>query len=139
MVAAWEAGRKPDGEKSVGELFADLSEELRRLAHAEVRLAMAEAKRKANRAGKGAAALGAAGALGLGGLGVLLASATLALAQVLQGWLAALLVGVGVLLLAGMAALVGRSALRRALPPLPEWTVGSVREDIETIAKGARR
>jgi hypothetical protein len=138
MVSAWEAGSKPDAEKSVGELFADLSDELRRLARAEVRLAMTEARRKAKRATLGAAALGAAAVLGVGALGVLLACATMALAHVVPDWLAALLIGVGVLLVAGMSALAGRSALRRALPPVPEGAVGSVREDIETIAKGAR-
>jgi hypothetical protein len=139
MVSAWEAGSKPDAEKSVGELFADLSDELRRLARAEVQLAVTEAKRKAKRAGMGAAALGAAAVLALGALGVLLASATMALAHVVPDWLAAVLIGVGVLLVAGLSAMIGRSALRKALPPTPEWAVGSVREDIETIAKGARQ
>ncbi|HVV20484.1 MAG TPA: phage holin family protein [Pseudonocardiaceae bacterium] len=136
MVAAWEAGQQ---DKSVGELLADLSDELRRLAHAEVRLAVTEAKRKARRASMGAAAFGVAAVLGLGALGVLIASATLALQQVLPGWLAALLVGVGVLLLAGMCALVGGVALKRAMPPVPQWTINSVRDDVETIRKGVHR
>jgi hypothetical protein len=143
MVAAWEAGSRPAGrqakDKSVAELLADLSGELRRLAHAELRLAMIEARRKAKRAGRGAGALGAAAVLGLIGLCVLVTSAVLALALVVPGWLAALLVGGAAMVLAGMAALFGRGSLRRALPPVPEWALSSVRTDIETIRKGVHR
>jgi hypothetical protein len=63
----------------------------------------------------------------------------LALALVVPGWLAALLVGGAAVVLAGMAALIGRSSLRRALPPVPEWALSSVRTDIETIKKGVHR
>jgi hypothetical protein len=139
MVAAWEANEPDTADKSVGELLSDLSDELRRLAHAETRLALTEARRKARRAGKGVGVLVAAGALGLGGLGALIASAALALAQVLPSWLAALLVGAGVLCVAGMAALVGGMSLRRALPPVPQEAISSIRDDVATIRKGARR
>jgi hypothetical protein len=139
MASAWEAGSKPREDRSVGELLTDLSDELRRLARAEVQLAMTEARRKAKRAGRGAGALGAAAVLGLIGLCVLVVSAVLALTLVLPGWLAALIVGVGAVLLAGLAALYGRGSLRRALPPVPQWAMSSVREDIETIRKGVHR
>lgn len=135
MVAAWEANE----DKSIGELFSDLADELRRLARAEVKLAAAEAKRKAARAGVGAGALGGAAMLGFLGLAVLITCAVLALALVIPAWLSALLIGVGLLGIAGVMALVGRGALRRALPPVPEWTATSVREDVETIAKGVHR
>jgi hypothetical protein len=139
MASAWEAGSKPIQDRSVGELLTDLSDELRRLARAEVQLAMTEGRRKAKRAGRGVGALGAAAVLGLIGLCVLVVSAVLALALVLPGWLAALIVGVGAVLLAGMAALFGRGSLRRALPPVPQWAMSSVREDIDTIRKGVHR
>jgi hypothetical protein len=61
------------------------------------------------------------------------------LALVWPAWLAALVIGGGALVLAGMAAVVGRSSLRRSLPPVPQWAISSVREDIDTIRKGARR
>jgi hypothetical protein len=140
MVSAWEAGGEPDStDRSVGELLSDLSDELRRLAHAEVRLALVQTRRKARRAVVGVGALVAAGILGLGGFGVLIASAVLGLAHVLPAWLAALLVGAGLFLLAGMIALFGRMALRRAVPPTPQWAIDSVRDDVETIRKGMRR
>jgi hypothetical protein len=123
---------------STGELLNDLSEQLRRLARAEARLAVVELRRRGKRAGLGAGALGMAAAGGLLGGGALVTCAIVALDQVLPLWLSALLVGVAVLLGAGLAALLGRAVLRRALPPLPSWALASVREDVRTIAKGAR-
>ncbi|HJP78924.1 MAG TPA: phage holin family protein [Pseudonocardiaceae bacterium] len=126
-------------DRSTNELFTELSEQLRRLIHAETRLAAAELRRKGKRAGLGAAAFGlAAGAALLGG-GALVACGIIALALVLPAWLAALLVGVAVLIGAGLAALLGRIALRNALPPVPTWAAASAREDVAAIAKGVRR
>lgn len=136
-MTAWEAGRDPDPRRPTGELLADLIDELRRLAHAEARLAITETRRRVRRAGVGIGALGVAAVLGLGACGVLIASATLALMLVMQPWLAALLTGVGALLLAGLCALIARSAIRLALPIAPQRTVDSVRRDVDVIKKGA--
>lgn len=124
---------------STAELMGELSEQLRRLARAEARLAVVELRRRGKAAGIGAAAFGMAAVGGLLGAAALVTCAIVALHIVVPLWLSALLVGVAVLLGAGMAALVGRSVLRRALPPFPSWAVASVREDIQTIAKGAHR
>lgn len=140
MVAAWEAGSRRDNkDKSVSELLADLSDELRRLARAEMKLAMVEARRKAKKAGVGAGSFGAAALFGMIGLCVLVAAAVLALALVWPAWLAALVIGGAALVIAGIAAMVGRSSLRRSLPPVPQWAITSVRDDIEAIKKGAHR
>lgn len=126
-------------DRTTSELVSELSEQLRRLVRAEARLATVELRRKGKRAGLGAAAFGFAGVAGLLGGGALVACAIVALALVLPLWLAALLVGVAVLAGAGMAALFGRAALRRALPPVPTWAATSAREDVQTIAKGLHR
>jgi hypothetical protein len=138
-MTAWEAGRDPDPARPAGELLSDLADELRRLAQAEVRLALTETRRKAKRLALGSGALGTAAVLGLAGIGVFAACAVLALALVLPAWLAALLVGVGLFVAAGMAALTGRFALRRAWPLVPRWAMDSVRADIEAIRKGVHR
>lgn len=140
MVAAWEAGSETTTDprdKPIAELLSDLSEELRRLARAEVKLALTEAKRKAKRAGVGAGSFGAAAVFGFIGLCALVTAAILALALVWPGWLAALVVGGAVLVIAGLAAMVGRSSMKRAMPPVPQWAITSVRDDIETIKRGA--
>jgi hypothetical protein len=124
---------------STSELLGDLTDQVRRLIRAETRLAAIELRRKGKRAGLGAAAFGLAGVGGLYGGGALVICAIAALALVLPVWLAALLVGVGVLLGSGLVALVGRFALRRALPLFPTWAMTSTREDVQTIAKGAHQ
>jgi Putative Actinobacterial Holin-X, holin superfamily III len=141
MVAAWEAGSEPavdPRDKPIAELLSDLSDDLRRLARAEIKLAMTEAKRKAKRAGVGAGSFGAAAMFGFIGLCVLVTTAILALSLVWPAWLAALVMAGVVLLIAGVAAGVGRSAMKRALPPVPQWAITSVRDDIETIKRGAQ-
>jgi Putative Actinobacterial Holin-X, holin superfamily III len=61
----------------------------------------------------------------------------LLLAMVLPAWLAALVIGAAVLIMAGVTALVGRAQLRKAAPPVPDRTVASVREDLAMIRQRA--
>jgi hypothetical protein len=124
---------------STNELLTELSEQLRRLVRAEARLAAVELRRKGKRAALGAGALGVAAVGGLLGGMALVTCAIVALDYLLPLWLSALLVGVAILMGSAMAALLGRTALRRALPPMPTWAAASVREDVETIAKGVHR
>ncbi|WP_375422933.1 phage holin family protein [uncultured Friedmanniella sp.] len=124
---------------SLGELVGSISTDLTRLVRDEMRLAQAEVADKAKKAGVGVGAFGAAGVLALYGIGVLLAAAVLALALVLPGWLAALIVGVVVLLVAGVAALVGKKKVNEAAPPVPTRTVASVKTDVAEIKESIHR
>jgi Putative Actinobacterial Holin-X, holin superfamily III len=83
--------------------------------------------------------LGAGGALAFYGLGALSAAAVLGLAEALPGWLAALVVAVFLLSVAGLLTLVARSQVRRAVPPVPEQAVQSTRLDVEAVKESARR
>ena len=131
-----EVNRKPAEERSLGELVTDLTDEVKRLVRDELRLAMFELQRKGKRMGLGAGLFGAAGVLALFGGGTLVAALVLALALVLAPWLAALLVGGGLVVVAGLAALVGRASTRRAVPPVPEEAIAGVREDVEVVKRG---
>ncbi|CAM03425.1 putative superfamily III holin-X [Saccharopolyspora erythraea NRRL 2338] len=131
--------RVSPGERSTPQLVADLSEQLTHLVRTEMRLAQREMRERGKEAGKGAAALGAAGVFALLGGATLVATAVLLLSLVLDAWLAALIVSVALLLVSGVAALVGRSRLRRAAPAVPERTMGEVREDIELVKEAGRR
>jgi hypothetical protein len=62
-----------------------------------------------------------------------LTALVLLLAKVMPAWVAALLVGVVLLVVAGVLALLGRSQVRRATPPVPEEAVRGVRADIDTV------
>jgi membrane protein len=124
-------------DSSAGELVKQLSQQLSRLVRDELKLAENEMAAKGSRAAKGAGLFGGSGVVALFGIGCLLASAIAGLALVLATWLAALIVGAALLVIAGVAVLIGRGQLKQAVPPVPEQTVDSVKTDIQTIKERA--
>jgi uncharacterized membrane protein YqjE len=124
---------------SAGELVKHLSEQVTRLIRDELKLAEYEMTRKAKRMGRGAGMFGGSGLVALYGIGCLLAAAIIGLASVLPAWAAALIVGGALLVIAGVAALMGKSQVSKATPPMPEQTVQSVKADVEEIKERAHR
>jgi hypothetical protein len=116
---------------SISALIEQLSEQTSRLARQEVELAKAEMTTKGKRLGIGAGAFGGAGLVALFGLGALTATVILLLATAVTAWLAALIVAAVYLAVAGVLALVGKSKVESATPPLPERTMASVKQDVE--------
>jgi membrane protein len=134
-----EPGGGPTDDRTVAQLISEASEQVSRLVREEMRLAAVELRQKGARLGAGAGLVGIAGVLAFYGGGVLVACAVLALALVLAPWLAALLVGAVVLLVAGGLALVGKKQVQAAVPPMPENTVASVKKDVEAVKEGLHR
>jgi len=95
--------------------------------------------RKGKQAGLGAGMLAGGGLVALYGLGCLIACAVIAMAGVLRPWLAALIVGAALLLIAGLAALAGTGRLRRATPPVPQEAIGNVKADVDEVKERAHR
>ncbi len=126
-------------EPSAGELVKQVTEQLSRLVRDELRLARAEVTEKGKQAGLGAGLLGGGGVVALYGVGALLFAIGLGLAEVMPGWLAALIVAVVLFIVAGVLALLGRSHVSRATPPMPEETVRSVKADVDEIKERVRR
>jgi uncharacterized membrane protein YqjE len=124
---------------SVGELVERLSAQISALVRDEMALATAEMKRKGAQAGLGVGIGGAGAVVALLGLGALTAAAVLGLATVMTGWLAALIVGVALLALAGVISAVGITQLRNSAPPVPEQAVQSTKRDIETVKERMHR
>ena len=124
---------------SIGDLVKAMSADLSRLVRDEIQLAQTEISAKAKQAGVGVGAFGGAGVLALYGIAVLIAAAVLGLAVALPPWLAALIVGVVVLAIAGVAALVGKKKVSEAAPVVPERTVASVKEDVAEIKESIQR
>jgi hypothetical protein len=118
-------------ERPIGELLKQLSEETTRLVHQELELAKAELSQKGKQAGMGAGLFGAAGAIGLLAAAALTACFILALDAVMPAWLAALIVAVVYAAVAAVLALRGRDRVKQALPPVPEQTIETVKEDME--------
>ena len=129
----------PPADASVGDLVKAMSADLSRLVRNEIQLAQTEISAKAKQAGIGVGAFGGAGVLALYGVAVLIAAAVLGLSLVLPPWLAALIVGVVVLAIAGVAALVGKKKISEAGPVVPEKTVASVKEDVAEIKESIQR
>lgn len=126
------------GELSVPELMRQLSDQTATLVRQELELAKAELTGKGKRAGVGAGMFGAAGVFGLYALGALTATVILALSLAMKGWLAALIVTVVYGVIAGVLALAGKSNVSKGLPPVPEQTVETVREDVEVAKQRAK-
>jgi hypothetical protein len=125
------SGAQDERDASAAELVKALSEQTSRLVHQEVELAKAELTVKGKRAGIGAGMFGGAGVFGLYALGALTAAAIAALALAMATWLAALIVAVVWAAIAGVMALTGKSKVQQAMPPVPEDSVDSVKEDVQ--------
>ena len=123
---------------STRDLVQDLSRQTSTLIRQEMRLAQAELTEKGRHAGKGAGMFGGAGLVALYGVGALIAAAILGLATVIEPWIAAAAIGVGLLLVAGILALTGWKELEEAGPPKPEQTLESVQRDVATVTERAR-
>jgi hypothetical protein len=124
--------------RPIGELMSTFTHDTARLLSQEIELARAEVGIQAKRAGKGAAFFGAAAVVALAGLGALTACAILALAEVLDGWLAALIVGAALLAVGGILALAGRARIKEVAPPVPERALEGVRRDVEAVQQGVQ-
>ncbi len=123
-----DAGYRPQPERSVAALLADLAEEVGSLFRLEVALFKAELAEKLRRLGRGLVAVALGVFLVFSGWIALLASAVLALATVLRPWLAALVVGIAVLLAAVLLMYLGKRWLdARAL--VPRRSLNSLRRD----------
>ena len=131
-------GQTESRDRPVGELLKQLSDQTATLVRQEMELARAELVEKGKQAGIGAGAFGGASLVGIFGLQALTATLILALATAMDAWLAALMVSAAYLLVAGVLALVGKSRVERATPPVPERTQESVREDVEEVKTRAR-
>lgn len=96
----------------VGAAGKAVAEEIPALIKAHVELAKAEVAAGAKDKAAGAAAFGVAGAMVWLALQGLLIAAGFGLALVVPAWLAALIVSVALLLVAGIAAMIGKSKMK---------------------------
>ena len=126
-------------EQSTAQLVTQLSEQVSRLVRDELQLTRVEMAQKGKQAGAGAGLLGGAGVVALYGLACLVACVIIAISGAIAAWLAALIVGAALLAAAGITAMLGRSRLRRATPPVPKQALSSVQTDVQEIKERVRR
>jgi MFS family permease len=127
------------GDHSVTELLERLSKQIPRLVQDEIRLARLELQDKGKRVGIGAGMFGSGGLLALYAGGAIVASLVLLLSLAVEAWIAALIVGIILLAIAGFLGLVGKKRMQQAAPLVPEETVQSVKQDIDAVKEAAKR
>ena len=127
---------------STGELVKQLSEQTTTLVRKEIELAKVELTEKGKVAGQGAGMFGGAAVVGLLALGTLTTMVLALLDKAMALWVAALIVTVIYGAIAAVMAMAGRDRVKQGLPPAPEQTVETVKEDVQwakSQAKSARR
>ena len=119
--------------QTLGALVHQLSQQIPELIRSEIRLAQAEVAEKGKRAGVGIGMFSLAGLLAFFAVAALVTTAILGLAQVVDAWLAALIVALVLLVAAAVAGLMGKNKVAEAAPPAPERAIHGIKEDIATV------
>jgi uncharacterized membrane protein YqjE len=125
-------------DQPVADLIKQLTEQTKMLVSQEIELAKAELGEKGKKAGLGAGMFGGAGLFGLFAFAALTACVVLALATAMEAWLAALIVALLYGAVAGGLALSGKKKVQEAVPPVPEQTVDTVKEDVKWTKERAQ-
>ena len=119
-------------ERSLGELFTELANDTGTLVRQEVALAQAELTSKAASVGKNVGFLVVGGAVGYAALLAILAAAIIGLGHFVALWLAALIVGVVVGIVAFLLINSALSSLKN-IDPKPNQTVETLKEDAQWL------
>ena len=123
-------------DRSLGELFSDLTREMSTLVRQEVALAKTEMTEKASALGKNVAMLAIGGALLYAAFLALVATAIIALAYAMPWWLAALIVTIIVAIVGGVMARMGLENFKKT-QLAPTKTVETIKEDATWIKQQA--
>jgi sporulation protein YlmC with PRC-barrel domain len=122
----------------IGEVVNRVKEDASTLVSQEMRLAKAEMSGKAKEIGVGAGMAGGAGYVAYLASIAFMLTLIFALAEVMAEWTAALIVTVLLAAVAGVLALKAKKKIQQAGPPIPEQTVESVKQTIETVKEEAK-
>jgi xanthine/uracil permease len=119
-------------DRTLGELFAELSRETSALVRQEVALAKAEMSEKASTIAKNVVLLVAGGAIVYLAAVFILLALVIGLANVMEPWLAALIVGAVVAVVGTVLIITGINTLK-ATTIVPEKTIATLKENKEWV------
>jgi uncharacterized protein HemX len=120
-----------NGDRSLGELFSDLTRDTSELIREEVELAKVELSQKATCVGKDLGFLAAGGAIAYAGFLALVAALIIGLGQLgLTWWASALIVGLLVAGVGGYLVWQGLQNLKHE-PLAPQQTIQTLKEDAQ--------
>ncbi|GAB2692882.1 phage holin family protein [Thalassiella azotivora] len=119
-------------ERTIGQLVADIQQDLTALVRHEIALAKSELKRDVTKGGAGAGLLAGAAFLGVVAFFILcFAGAYGLVAAGLDEWLAFLIVFAVLVVVAGVLALVGKKQLTKINPP--ERTIATSKDTVAAL------
>lgn len=122
-------------ELAVGDIIKGITDDVKLLVRDEVELAKSELVPTAKKAGMGAGLFGAAGYFGISALSILYFAAAFGLVALgLDAWLAFLIVGVALLLIAAVLGGIGFMLVRKVRGP--ERTIAQANQTVAEV-KGA--
>jgi len=125
--SAKQGGAVP-GERSIADIVKDTLSNVQDIIRSEVQLAKIEIKEEASKASAAGVMFAAAAVTGLLGLAFCCLCVVYALTLVMPAWAAALIVGVGLFIIAGIALSIGRERWKKV--KMPEKTIFTVKEDV---------
>ena len=125
-------------DQAVGDIIKNITDEVKILVRDEIELAKKELVPAARNAGIGAGLFGAAGYFAICALSVLYFAAAFGLvAAGLAAWLAFLIVGGALFVIAGICGLVGFVLVKRVKPP--ERTIAQANKTVEEVKTAAQQ
>lgn len=116
--------------RSLADVLQDIVGNIQEISRSEFRLAKAEIREEAAKATRSSIPLAIGLVLSLYALGFILLAAVNGLSVVVDPWLAALIVGVAVLVVALALISVGRKRLKE-VKVVPQKTIGTVKENVQ--------
>ncbi|TPW77475.1 phage holin family protein [Schumannella soli] len=121
---------EPRSRRGLLGLLRGIPDLVRRLIHDEIRSAREEIAARLRAAAVGLGLTAAGAVLLLFGIGQLVGAGAEALHLLLPRWLADLIVGGALAVVAAILLLLGVRLLRRGVPPVPAETLASVKDDV---------
>jgi hypothetical protein len=130
MSSSMRDGANAGPERSLGELFSDMTSELSLLVRKEMELARAETKEELRKAGTAAGGFGGAEVAGYMALVLASFAAAWGLAEVMAAGWAFLIVGALYGIAAALLFIRARDQMRQ-VSPVPEQTIDTLKEDVQ--------
>jgi uncharacterized membrane protein YqjE len=129
--------RQERDERSIGELFAELSQKTTTLVRQEIQLAKVEMSQKASRVGKNVGFLVVGGVVAYTGVLALVTAGIIVLGQLIPYWLSAAIIGIVIAAVGAVLVVKGANTLRQE-EPTPRETIETLQEDKEWLKDQTR-
>ncbi len=125
-----------DGRPGLRGAAKNVADRTRALVQLEIELALAEIKRKVATIGIGIGLFVGAALFAFFAIAFTLATITAGLATAVPTWLALLIMTIALFLLVALLVLLGRRAIEKGTPPLPEQAIEEAKLTVEAVKNG---